>query len=86
MDAMHEFRKTTVALFCAVMLLVPVGILVLAPISMVGSFVVVLGFCLLLVILLRVLEVEFTPMLLGVSAYVAVLASLLSNLNQGRCS
>jgi hypothetical protein len=61
--------------------LTPMAILLLVPLSMAGSLGVVFGFGLSFVFLLGSLKVDFNDLLLGFSAYIAVLATLLSNLS-----
>jgi hypothetical protein len=73
-----------VALFCGAMLLAPVAILLLATLSESGSLGVVTGFGTLLVILLTLKGVTLDGMLIGLSAYIAVLGAFLSNLIQCR--
>lgn len=72
------------ALFCGAMLLAPVAILLLATLSVSESLGVVVAFGALLVILLSLNGVKLDGMLIGLSAYIAVLGAFLSNLIQGR--
>jgi hypothetical protein len=77
---MNTFRKAILGLCCAFMLVAPVALLLLAPLSKAGSLAVVTGFGALFMLFLSSLEMKPDALLVGVSAYFAVLVSLLSNL------
>jgi hypothetical protein len=65
------------------MLLAPVAILILAPLADSQSLGVVVAFVVLLVIVLSLKTMLMDQMLIILSAYIAVLGALLSNLSQG---
>ncbi|KAK9779324.1 putative DUF6594 domain-containing protein [Seiridium cardinale] len=79
------FIRVSVGLFCIVMLVGPVGILLLVPLTDAQSLGVVVGFSSLVVLVLSALQGEFYSTLIGFSTYIAVLVSSLSNLHQVQC-
>lgn len=76
--------KVLVAFFSGVLLLSPVAILFLVDLSRGQSFGVVVVFLLAFVAVLSALKTNWDTMLVGLSAYMAVLVTFLSNLEQGR--
>jgi hypothetical protein len=80
---MYKVGRAALALFCSVMLLVPVAVLLVAPLSDWASLGVIISFAALLVTVLSLKGVLLDQMLIILSAYIAVLSALLSNLSQG---
>ncbi|OTA61229.1 hypothetical protein K449DRAFT_434992 [Hypoxylon sp. EC38] len=76
--------KVTVAFASGVLLLSPVAILFLGNLTKVGSFGVVVGFMFLFVAVMSWLNTNWHTILVGLSAYMAVLVTFLSNLSLGR--
>ncbi|KAI0129200.1 hypothetical protein F4776DRAFT_627826 [Hypoxylon sp. NC0597] len=76
--------KVIVAFASGVLLLSPVAILFLGNLTKVGSFGVVVGFMFLFVAVMSWLNTNWYTILVGLSAYMAVLVTFLSNLALGR--
>ncbi|KAI1377282.1 hypothetical protein F4677DRAFT_415789 [Hypoxylon crocopeplum] len=76
--------KVLVAFASGVLLLSPVAILFLVDLSRVQSFAVVVVFLFAFVAALSSLNTNWDTILVGLSAYMAVLVTFLSNLEQGR--
>ncbi|KAI1776179.1 hypothetical protein F4818DRAFT_373295 [Hypoxylon cercidicola] len=76
--------KVTTAFTSGVLLLAPVAILFLGDLSKRVSFVVVVIFLFAFVAVMSYLKTNWDTMLVGLSAYMAVLVTFLSNLEQGK--
>ncbi|RYP51357.1 hypothetical protein DL768_003285 [Monosporascus sp. mg162] len=70
------------ALMACALFLTPVGTLYLGPLSPGGLFGVTVAFSFVFVVIMVILERRTGPMLLGISAYMAVINVFLSNANQ----
>ncbi|KAI0849939.1 hypothetical protein F5Y00DRAFT_261047 [Daldinia vernicosa] len=78
------FLKVVVVFASGVLLLSPVAILLLVSLSRAESFVVVVAFDFAFVAALTWLKCNWETILVGLSAYMAVLVTFLSNLEQGK--
>ncbi|KAI2773462.1 hypothetical protein F4815DRAFT_488216 [Daldinia loculata] len=78
------FLKVVVAFMSGVLLLFPVAILLLVNLSRAESFIVVVAFNFAFVAALAYLNCNWDTILVGLSAYMAVLVTFLSNLEQGK--
>ncbi|KAF3069004.1 hypothetical protein GL218_08223 [Daldinia childiae] len=76
--------KVVVVFMSGVLLLSPVAILLLVNLSRAESFIVVVAFNFAFVAALACLNCNWDTILIGLSAYMAVLVTFLSNLEQGK--
>jgi hypothetical protein len=78
---MQTITHALFGLICLFMMITPVAILLLVRLSIALSLGIVVVFGGIFVVILSVLKAELVTMLFGSSAYIAVMATFLSNLH-----